>query len=319
MFVSMKAFLLTLALVTSLHAAPPFQPGEKVLFLGDSITQAGTYVALIDAALIQNDPLIRYDIVSAGLSSETVSGLSEVGHAGGKFPRPDLHERLDRVLAAVKPKVVLACYGMNCGIYQPLSEERFNAYRDGMIKLHEKAKAAGARIIHLTPPVHDSVPILDKTDPTGAEGDKFTKPYTRYNDVLDKYSDWLLQQRTDAGWEVIDLHGPMKQALAEGRAKDPQFVLSKDGVHPGLEGHALMAQSVLTAWGVEVSALDIATKPELAPFWKAVEKKQSLLKAAWLSKAGHKRPGVPAGLPIEEAEPQSATFDAEARALVPTQ
>ncbi|MBL9117316.1 MAG: SGNH/GDSL hydrolase family protein [Verrucomicrobiaceae bacterium] len=313
----MKAIslLFILGLSAPLLAEPPVQPGEKLLFLGDSITQGGTYVALIDAAIIAHAADKHYDIVSAGLSSETVSGLSEPGHAGGKFPRPDLHERLDRVLAVVKPKVAVACYGMNCGIYMPLSEERFKAYRDGMIKLREKAMAAGAKVIHLTPPVHDPVPIMDKTDPTGAEGDKFTKPYTRYNDVLDKYSEWLLQQR-NAGWEVIDLHGPMKQALKEGREKDPKFVLSKDGVHPGLEGHALMAQCVLDAWQIPGKAIDIATNPQLAAFWKAVEAKQSVLKAAWLSKAGHKRPGVPTGLPIEEAEAKAKLEDTKARELV---
>ena len=38
----------------------------------------------------------RYDILDLGLSSETVSGLSEPGHAGGAFPRPCLKERLER-------------------------------------------------------------------------------------------------------------------------------------------------------------------------------------------------------------------------------
>ncbi|MDA0751808.1 MAG: lysophospholipase, partial [Verrucomicrobia bacterium] len=42
------------------------------------------------------------NILNQGLPSETVSGLSEPGHAGGKFPRPDLHERLDRALAKLR-------------------------------------------------------------------------------------------------------------------------------------------------------------------------------------------------------------------------
>ena len=50
--------------------------------------------------------------------------MSEEGHAGGKFPRPDLHERLDRALPKTKPDLVFACYGMNDGIYLPLDEAR---------------------------------------------------------------------------------------------------------------------------------------------------------------------------------------------------
>ena len=41
----------------------------------------------------------KFKVINCGLPSETVSGLSEPDHAGGKFPRPDLHERLGRVLA----------------------------------------------------------------------------------------------------------------------------------------------------------------------------------------------------------------------------
>ena len=60
-------------------------------------------------------------VIDMALPSETVSGLSENGHAGGKFPRPDLLERLDQVLRISRPDVVIACYGMNCGIYQPFN------------------------------------------------------------------------------------------------------------------------------------------------------------------------------------------------------
>ncbi len=311
----MKTLLTLIALTVALKAELPMKPGERVLFLGDSITQDGKYVAMIEAALIASAPEVKLDLISAGLSSETVSGLSEPGHADGKFPRPDLHERLDRVLEGAKPKVVVACYGMNCGIYMPLKEERFKAYRDGIMKLREKATAMGARVIHLTPPLFDAEPIKDRTDPSGAEGENFKKPFTGYNEVLDAYSDWLLAQRKE-GWEVIDLHGPMKQALAEGRAKDPAFFLSKDGVHPGVEGHAIMAQAVLAAWGVKVSALEVATQPENTALWKAVQAKQNLLKAAWLTKTGHKRPGVAAGLPLPEAEAKAAEQDAQARQAV---
>ncbi|MEI2725571.1 MAG: hypothetical protein V9H26_19255 [Verrucomicrobiota bacterium] len=49
----------------------------------------------------------------------------------GQFPRPDLHERLGRVLEKTKPDQVVACYGMNDGIYLPFSEERFAEVSSG--------------------------------------------------------------------------------------------------------------------------------------------------------------------------------------------
>lgn len=299
--------LFALLVSTSLLAAPPVAPGKRILILGDSITYGAGYVSAIDTAMILADPAAKYDVISAGLSSETVSGLSEPGHAGGKFDRPTLHERLDRVLAKAKPDLVLACYGMNDGIYMPLSEERFKAYRDGMIKLHDKAIAAGAKIIHLTPPVYDPVAIPQKVDLSGEPG----KNYAKYNEVLDRYAEWLLEQRK-SGWDVIDLHGPMNAALAEGRKTDPKFVLAKDGVHPGDQGHLLMARAVLDAWQIPSDTSKHAHADEVA---KLIRQKTDLLRDAWLTATGHKRPGVKAGLPLDEATTKAAALDAEARKL----
>ena len=308
----MLRLLASLFLVSSLMAAPPVAPGKRILFLGDSITYGAGYIAMIDTGLVLSDPDAKYDVISAGLSSETTSGLSEPGHAGGKFERPDVHERLDRVLAKSKPDLVLACYGMNDGIYMPLTEERFKAFRDGMTKLHDKVTATGAKIIHLTPPVFDPDAIPQRVDMSGEPG----KMYAKYNEVLDRYSDWLIEQQKTKGWEVIDLHGPMKSALAAGRASDPKFVFSKDGVHPGDEGHALMAAAVLDAWGIAPKTRDFRLHPKGTEVLKLIKQKTELLRDAWLTETGHKRPGVKAGLPLAEANAKAAEADAAARRLV---
>ena len=301
--------LLALALFSTLaHAAPPVAPGKRILFLGDSITYGASYITFIDAAMIFADPQTKYDVISAGLSSETVSGLSEPGHADGKFPRPCLHERLDRVLTKAKPDLVLACYGMNDGIYMPLSVERFQAFRDGMTKLHEKVIATGAKIIHLTPPVFDPVPIAQKV----GDGSDAKHPYRGYNDVLDAYSEWLLAQRKN-GWEIIDVHGSLKSALAVKRATEPTFTFSKDGVHPGDEGHQLMAQPVLDAWGIQGKAGDISAISNGAEVMKLIRSKTETLRDGWLTYTEHTRPGVKAGLPIEEATRKAAELDDTAR------
>ena len=77
------------------------------------------FCANIETWFVTRYPERQIEFINAGLPTETVSGLSEEGHAGGSFPRPDLHERLERVLPATRPDVVIACYGMNDGIYLP--------------------------------------------------------------------------------------------------------------------------------------------------------------------------------------------------------
>ncbi|WP_232074117.1 SGNH/GDSL hydrolase family protein [Spirosoma aureum] len=140
------------------YAQSPFPASvHRVVFLGNSITYAGAYVTDIDAYISTHYPKQGLEFINVGLPSETVSGLSEDGHADGKFPRPDLHERLARVLALTKPDLVFACYGMNDGIYLPFDQSRFQKFREGINWLHNEVVKAGARIIHLTPPIYDDL------------------------------------------------------------------------------------------------------------------------------------------------------------------
>jgi len=82
----------TVACLTTARGAEPVPPidlvrqAKRIVFLGDSITADGRWVAFLDAWMQAAG--ITADVIDCGLSSETVSGLSEEGHADGKFPRP---------------------------------------------------------------------------------------------------------------------------------------------------------------------------------------------------------------------------------------
>jgi lysophospholipase L1-like esterase len=279
---------------------------KRVMFLGDSITAAGAYVAYFDAWLVTELKGQSPQLIDCGLPSETVSGLSEDGHAGGKFPRPDVAERLDRVLKAVKPDLVIACYGINCGIYLPFDEMRFKKYQQGMQQLKSAVEKAGAKFVVMTPPFYD-----DQRSPKGFS----------YNEVLDKYSDWLISQRKE-GWTVIDLHGPMTKALAERRKTDPQFTMQPDGVHPNDAGHWFVAQQlILWAGDAKSSAMDspqamVAARQMPDSLLNLTKQRMSVLRDAYVSAAGHLRPGVAKGLPVEEAEAKAAELSAKISELV---
>jgi len=296
--------VLVCALTLPLHSAGPadalskLQNVRRVAFLGDSITYAGQYVEIVEAYFTTRFPGRRIEFLNLGLPSETVSGLSEDGHAGGKFPRPDLHERLGRVLEKAKPDLVISCYGMNDGIYLPFSEEWFQKFQDGIKRLREQVTAAGAKIIHVTPPTFDEVK-------GGHPG---------YGNTLDHYSDWLLAQRA-SGWDVVDLHGPMNRYLAEHRQRDPNFFLARDGVHCGEEGQWIIAKQILLHLGApdvanaeDAQAL-LAAHPRGREILKLVQDKQRMMKDAWLTDTGHKRPGMNQGLPLAEAKAKAKEFD----------
>lgn len=282
---------------------------KRILFLGDSITASGQYIASVDAWLAMNHPKqVGFPkLINCGLPSETVSGLSEEGHAGGQFPRPDLAERLDRVLKEVKPDLVIACYGINCGIYQAFDETRFSKYQQGMKRLKEAVEKAGAKFVVMTPPFYD-----DQRSP---------KNGFSYNEVLDRYSAWLLEQQANA-WTVIDLHGPMTKAVAEKRKTDPQFTMQPDGVHPNEAGHWFIAQQVIAWAGDDSSAKAdspramIAARGAAADLLPLVQQRMSILRDAYVGAAGHKRPGVAKGLPVAEANEKAVDLTARIAKLL---
>jgi lysophospholipase L1-like esterase len=283
---------------------------HTVLFLGNSITYAGDYITAIEVCYTIWHPEHTIAFINLGLPSETVSGLSETGHAGGRFPRPDLHERLQRILKEIKPDLIFACYGMNDGIYLPFNEDRFQKYKDGMNWLHDTLVRTGARVIILTPPVYDELR-------GAAKG---------YSNVLDKYSDWLLAQKKAAKWEVADIHYAMKKYLEAHRKLDAAFgvdgfALANDGVHPGEAGHWLMAKQLLIYLGEKKAAKYPGIKTVMAShangeeLFRLIAERQNFMKDAWLTATGHKRPEMKPGLPLREATAKASAIGKQINAV----
>jgi inosine-uridine nucleoside N-ribohydrolase/lysophospholipase L1-like esterase len=267
---------------------------HRILFLGNSITYDGRYIVDLETYFTLHYPDWRFEFINEGLPSETVSGLSEPGHADGKFPRPDLHERLTRVLKLTKPDLAFVGYGMNDGIYMPFDDRRFAKFRKGMVWLHKELAKSGIPIIHLTPAVFD--------EQRGG--------HSGYADVMDRYAGWLLQQRDSLGWSVGDIYFPMKKYLLDRRSIDPAFAFAKDGVHPDSLGHWIIAKAILNFLGEQENATSAVAAFEKYPhglsIFRLIGEKQSMMKDAWLTAAGHKRPGMNAGLPLDEAKKQEA-------------
>lgn len=267
---------------------------NRILFLGDSITASRDYVIDLQAAL----HLEGYapEIISSGLPSEGVTGLSEPKHP---FPRPNAHERLARALEKARPDLVIACYGMNDGIYHPFSLERFAAYQNGIQHLIDDVTTSGAKLILVTPPPFDPQAAKNLV-PISAKEFNWTQVYEHYDrDVIAPYARWILAQR-DQVTAVVDAHSPINAYHIEKRKTDPKFTLSNDGVHIDRAGHRLLASAIY-------KSLLQKPLPELPEdLVKYITSRQCILAPAWLSHIGHKRPGTKPGLPLAEAQARAA-------------
>ena len=267
---------------------------KKILFLGDSITQGGGYVVNFESWLVSKFPDRRYTVINAGVSSETISGLSEKGHAGGRFPRPCVFERLERVLAKTNPDLIIACYGMNCGIYLPLDKGRSDRYKNGILRLRAAAKQYGAEVVHVTPPIFDN----------------HGKGGFDYDSVLSDYAKWIVSQK-EKGWYVADLHSEMRKKVDAGKVKDPKFTVQRDRVHPNGAGHWMMAQSLISFFGDAQSAsLKSAGELLSAEKAKAVNLRSRTYQKAIHAETNPLRPGVPKGGDLKTAAEKAKELEA---------
>ena len=289
------------------EAAALLLMNRRVLWLGDSITQDGKYVSFVEYYLQRQFPGQDFDFISIGLGSETVSGLSEKTHP---YPRPCVFERLQRALDAVKPATVLACYGMNDGIYHPQARERMQAFQAGIHRLSNAVQGQEAQFILLTPPPFDPLPVK-ALQPETASDFGYARPFTNYDSVLNDYSRWELSLPATEARVVVDLHTALDGFTAKERRKNPEFSLDKDGIHPSPLGHLLMARTILRAIGVAT----VAGEPEgelkqieADPLFKLIRERREKRSAGWLDYVGYTRGKTVKSASVMEIERQAAAL-----------
>lgn len=288
-------------------------PKEKrIVFLGDSITDDGTYIAYIDAYFRQHWTDHHITLINLGVSSETTSGLSEPQHP---FPRPCVHSRLIRALDESKPEWVVICYGMNDAIYHPFSEQRFQAYKDGIREVILKVKQYGAKAIVMTPPPFDTQSMIATgatLQPEQSGSFSWESPYVSYNEVLRHYANWLLSIGNEVD-EIINIFEPLERFVEHLRKLEPHYV-SGDGIHPNEMGHWVIAQTVIKQ--LFNIAMAKSYSEQEAEIFRLVSKRHRLLSAAWKEHVGHTNPGKTETFPLLEAIELGKAIELDIQALV---
>ncbi len=279
---------------------------QRILFLGDSITYAGHFLPIVEAQLYRQAGGIPPELINLGLPGETCSGLSEPGRPA---PRPCVHDRLETALKKTEPDLVVICYGMNDGIYHPFSKHRFKAYQNGINTLVKQVQATGAQVILMTSPPFDPVPLenSDQLRPADAESFGWGAIAENYDEVIERYATWIMQQEANVA-QVIDLHRPIRAQVASGRRQDPRFNMSPDGVHLNQQGHRILGEVILQAWG-----LDLPEGPDDQLVVLLAERSE-LLRDAWLTRTGHGQTDIPPGLPWDEVQREVGRLEASVQA-----
>jgi hypothetical protein len=154
--------------------------------------------------------------------------------------------RIKRDVIDHHPTVVTLLFGMNDGRYYDFDEPTMKTFIEGLTAIIHEIKAnTKARIYVMTPTVYD-----------GTRNTPWSHT-SRYNDVLDRYSEAAKQIAAREQLPVIDLHAVTVEALKRAKEKDPSYTFLPDGVHPQEDGQLVMAAEILRAWGASPSGYEI--------------------------------------------------------------
>lgn len=255
-------FAVAAQLPSSLPAAEKFfiHNKDRVVFLGDSITEQRLYTTYIEAYALSRYPKWQLTFRNVGWGGDT-AWLRQRAHpdegklfAAGPEEQQQMvdkavKEGLERDVLPLKPTAVTIKFGMNDHAYQPFREDIFHAYVRSQTELAKVLEKNGARVAFLTPqPIEDKRPDPDKDV---------------RNMSLRKFSDGLKQVATQEHALFVDQFDPYMALMMRARASDPGALIGGgDAVHPGPAGHTLMAWAVLKGLGAAplVSTAEIDVK-----------------------------------------------------------
>lgn len=262
------------------EAAAPTAARQRVVCLGDSITDGNTYPQIIMQALREAGKPVPV-CICAGVASDTAAQMLA---------------RLERDVLVFKPNLVTFSAGTNDSLRGVAPE----AYEQSLRAIAEKLKALGIPMILQTPCAISPAPG-GKPEEMKARTEKAAAAEA----VGDKYAEVLRKVAAEYGYKVAETQKLQRQARADGKE-----IMSPDGIHPNYLGQALMARAILDAMGYADVPLPkqfkVALFPgvihewkmRLAPDGKAVDEKTVLEvnpDATWKTYA------------LPDAEPQDAS------------
>jgi lysophospholipase L1-like esterase len=231
----LSAYWILLVVAPPLMAADkPFfvQKGDRIVFLGDSITEQYEYSTDIELYLTTRFPDWNLTFLNAGIGGDTANG------GAGRFQQHVLDE---------KPTAVTINFGMNDAGYQKFDANRNKQYVEKTTAMLEMAKKAGVRVALLSPNAVDR-----RRSPGFSDFKVYLETqkqfYAPLKDLAEKH-----------GATFVDQYTVTRTALEKMEAdKADSVVPFGDGFHTASSGGLLMAHSILTGLDAPAAVSDVS-------------------------------------------------------------
>ncbi len=223
--------LFLVALATPAFAAEPFffQKGDRVVFLGDSITAQYEYSSYIELYLTTRFPDWNLMFLNAGIGGDTAHG------GANRFQSHVLDE---------KPTAITINFGMNDAGYGQFNKERNAVYVEKTAAMLDAAKKAGVRVALVSPNAVDR-----RKNPS----------FKLYVETQKQFYAPLKDIAANHGGRFADQYAMTRAAVEKMEGDDPTAktaVPYYDGFHTSPPGGLLMAHAILTGLGAPAKVSD---------------------------------------------------------------
>ncbi len=217
----MTSPLLLSLLLAGAPPPPVIQDGDRVVFLGDSITVLHTWTRLVEVAVRLRNPDWKLTFVNAGVGGNTVA---------------DALERLEVDVLAHSPTVVFVNFGMNDASFPEGTADW--AFEKNIVTLFERLEAAKVRrIVWL-----DTTPY----DTSVGSGNAFNRRRVARIAELLEFAKKTAEERKVV---LVPVNDAITRAITAWKAAKRAENLIPDRIHPGVTLHGVMAAEVLAAMG----------------------------------------------------------------------
>jgi lysophospholipase L1-like esterase len=227
------SFALGLASLSVQAQVKPFQQNDRVIFVGNSITEAGAYVSYVYLYYMTHFPARKLIIMNGGIGGDKAS---------------DIYRRLNYDILAKQPDVLVLTFGMNdTGYFEFNNEHADKTARERIEASRRSYELIEQRLLQV-PGIQKilmSSPPYDETARIG--GNVFPGKHKAMQEVV-KFQQAAAQKNK---WPFVDLFYPMTELNSRLQQKDSAFTLiGPDRVHPGNGGHLVMASLFLKNQGL---------------------------------------------------------------------
>jgi len=200
--------------------------GDRIVFLGDSITQAGVqpkgYVTVIKNVLNEKHPDLGIEIIGAGISGNKV---------------PNLQARVDKDVIAKQPTIVFIYIGINDvwhGESDPAKGTMPDKFEGGLKEVIGKCTAAGAKVILCTPTVIGEKKVGEN----------------KLDAKLDEYAAISRKVAQELNLPLCDLRKAFVEHLQMNNPENMEKgILTSDRVHLNEAGNKFVAGQMLKSLG----------------------------------------------------------------------